>query len=102
LDLQPAKSQPTLQPKVKPTTVRKAASQAGQQSTHALTSERVRERMVERLRANGITDARVLAAMAAVPRHMFVDPGLPRRPMKMLRCRSVIIRLSRSRRWSRG
>jgi protein-L-isoaspartate(D-aspartate) O-methyltransferase len=36
----------------------------------------VRERMVERLRANGITDARVLAAMAAVPRHMFVDPGL--------------------------
>ncbi|MDC6134142.1 protein-L-isoaspartate(D-aspartate) O-methyltransferase, partial [Burkholderia gladioli] len=42
----------------------------------ALTSERVRERMVERLRANGVTDARVLAAMAAVPRHLFVDPGL--------------------------
>lgn len=45
-------------------------------STLALTSERVRERMVERLRANGICDARVLSAMAAVPRHMFVDPGL--------------------------
>ncbi|MGU7780619.1 protein-L-isoaspartate(D-aspartate) O-methyltransferase [Burkholderia sp. PU8-34] len=44
--------------------------------TFALTSERVRERMVERLRANGVTDARVLEAMAAVPRHMFVDPGL--------------------------
>ncbi|RQR57926.1 protein-L-isoaspartate(D-aspartate) O-methyltransferase [Burkholderia sp. Bp9002] len=44
--------------------------------TLALTSERVRERMVERLRANGVTDARVLEAMAAVPRHMFVDPGL--------------------------
>ncbi|QGZ61565.1 protein-L-isoaspartate(D-aspartate) O-methyltransferase [Paraburkholderia acidisoli] len=43
---------------------------------HALTSERVRERMVERLRANGITDPRVLQALAAVPRHMFVDPGL--------------------------
>ncbi|SDC35284.1 protein-L-isoaspartate(D-aspartate) O-methyltransferase [Paraburkholderia lycopersici] len=43
---------------------------------HALTSERVRERMVERLRANGIADARVLQALAAVPRHMFVDPGL--------------------------
>uniref|UniRef100_UPI00016A3380 protein-L-isoaspartate(D-aspartate) O-methyltransferase n=1 Tax=Burkholderia oklahomensis TaxID=342113 RepID=UPI00016A3380 len=42
----------------------------------ALTSERVRERMVERLQANGVTDPRVLAAMAAVPRHMFVDPGL--------------------------
>jgi protein-L-isoaspartate(D-aspartate) O-methyltransferase len=43
---------------------------------HALTSERVRERMVERLRANGVTDPRVLNAMATVPRHMFVDPGL--------------------------
>ncbi|NRO96723.1 protein-L-isoaspartate(D-aspartate) O-methyltransferase [Paraburkholderia sp. NMBU_R16] len=43
---------------------------------HALTSERVRERMVERLRTNGIRDARVLNAMAAVPRHLFVDPGL--------------------------
>ncbi|WP_433704614.1 protein-L-isoaspartate(D-aspartate) O-methyltransferase [Paraburkholderia sacchari] len=43
---------------------------------HALTSERVRERMVERLRANGIADPRVLQAIAGVPRHMFVDPGL--------------------------
>ncbi|TDV17223.1 protein-L-isoaspartate(D-aspartate) O-methyltransferase [Paraburkholderia caballeronis] len=42
----------------------------------ALTSERVRERMVERLRSNGITDTRVLQALATVPRHMFVDPGL--------------------------
>jgi protein-L-isoaspartate(D-aspartate) O-methyltransferase len=75
-NLQPVKLQPAPQPEVKPNAVRKASSQAGQQSTHALTSERVRERMVERLRANGITDARVLAAMAAVPRHMFVDPGL--------------------------
>ncbi|RQH07594.1 protein-L-isoaspartate(D-aspartate) O-methyltransferase [Paraburkholderia dinghuensis] len=45
-------------------------------SALALTSERVRERMVERLRANGIADARVLQALAGVPRHMFVDPGL--------------------------
>lgn len=42
----------------------------------ALTSERVRERMVERLRASGIADVRVLDAIAAVPRHLFVDPGL--------------------------
>lgn len=42
----------------------------------ALTSERVRERMVERLRAGGIGDARVLRALALVPRHLFVDPGL--------------------------
>ncbi|WP_153100401.1 protein-L-isoaspartate(D-aspartate) O-methyltransferase [Paraburkholderia hayleyella] len=43
--------------------------------TLALTSERVRERMVERLRAH-ITDQSVLNAMASVPRHLFVDPGL--------------------------
>jgi protein-L-isoaspartate(D-aspartate) O-methyltransferase len=45
-------------------------------SALALTSERVRERMVERLRANGVADPRVLNAMSVVPRHMFVDPGL--------------------------
>ncbi|RQS66136.1 protein-L-isoaspartate(D-aspartate) O-methyltransferase [Burkholderia sp. Bp8963] len=53
-----------------------AAPNVALAGTFALTSERVRERMVERLRANGVTDARVLEAMAAVPRHMFVDPGL--------------------------
>lgn len=52
------------------------ASSGAQNNALALTSERVRERMVERLRANGVTDQRVLNAMAAVPRHLFVDPGL--------------------------
>ncbi|MCG1042187.1 protein-L-isoaspartate(D-aspartate) O-methyltransferase [Mycetohabitans sp. B8] len=42
----------------------------------ALTSERVRQRMVERVRASGVADARVLAALAAIPRHQFVDPAL--------------------------
>lgn len=41
-----------------------------------LNSERSRERMVSRLREQGITDERVLAAMRAVPRHLFVDEGL--------------------------
>ncbi|MEX3527164.1 MAG: protein-L-isoaspartate(D-aspartate) O-methyltransferase [Burkholderia sp.] len=56
-----------------------AAGSAGKPATTGalgLTSERVRERIVERLRTNGVTDTRVLAAMAAVPRHLFVDPGL--------------------------
>jgi protein-L-isoaspartate(D-aspartate) O-methyltransferase len=75
-DERPASQSTTPQQDVKPNAVRKTALQAAVQSTHALTSERVRERMVERLRANGITDSRVLAAMSAVPRHMFVDPGL--------------------------
>ncbi len=37
-----------------------------------MTSERTRRRMVERLRGQGIRDERVLDAMAAVPRHLFV------------------------------
>ncbi|WP_213778395.1 protein-L-isoaspartate(D-aspartate) O-methyltransferase [Caballeronia sp. dw_276] len=69
-------NKPKQQPDDKLRTARKTALQGAHGSTHALTSERVRERMVERLRANGITDPRVLAAMSAVPRHMFVDPGL--------------------------
>jgi len=44
--------------------------------TGVLNSDRVRERMVERLRASGIADPRVLAALAVVPRHQFVDAGL--------------------------
>ena len=41
-----------------------------------MTSTRTRARMVERLRADGIRDEVVLAAMNAVPRHIFVDEAL--------------------------
>jgi protein-L-isoaspartate(D-aspartate) O-methyltransferase len=41
-----------------------------------MTSARTRARMVERLRADGIRDEAVLAAMNAVPRHIFVDEAL--------------------------
>src|SRR6186997_889486 len=41
-----------------------------------MTSARTRARMVERLREQGIRDEVVLAAMAAVPRHIFVDEAL--------------------------
>ncbi len=44
-----------------------------------MTSQRTRGRMVERLRDSGIGDARVLAAMAAVPRHLFVEEALASR-----------------------
>ena len=44
-----------------------------------MTSERTRARMVARLRAKGITDERVLAALGAVPRHQFVDSALASR-----------------------
>jgi protein-L-isoaspartate(D-aspartate) O-methyltransferase len=44
-----------------------------------LASERVRARMVERVREQGVRDPRVLAAMERVPRHHFVDPALASR-----------------------
>ncbi|HXY22306.1 MAG TPA: protein-L-isoaspartate(D-aspartate) O-methyltransferase [Burkholderiaceae bacterium] len=44
-----------------------------------LTSARVRQRMVERLRELGIRDTRVLAALKEVPRHLFVDAALASR-----------------------
>lgn len=44
-----------------------------------LNSDRARGMMIERLRGLGIEDERVLAAMQAVPRHIFVDQGLASR-----------------------
>ena len=44
-----------------------------------MTSQRTRARMVQRLRNKGIRDERVLAAMAAVPRHVFVEEALASR-----------------------
>ena len=44
-----------------------------------MTSERTRARMVDRLRAKGIQDERVLSALGSVPRHAFVDEGLASR-----------------------
>ncbi len=44
-----------------------------------MTSQRTRTRMIERLRDQGIADERVLAAMAAVPRHIFVEEALSSR-----------------------
>jgi protein-L-isoaspartate(D-aspartate) O-methyltransferase len=44
-----------------------------------MTSQRTRERMVDRLREQGISDERVLSAMAAVPRHVFVEEALASR-----------------------
>ena len=44
-----------------------------------MTSSRTRGRMIERLREKGIVDERVLAAIAAVPRHVFVEEALASR-----------------------
>lgn len=44
-----------------------------------MTSQRTRNRLVARLRQAGIDDARVLDAIATVPRHIFVDEALAHR-----------------------
>ncbi|QDW66049.1 protein-L-isoaspartate(D-aspartate) O-methyltransferase [Luteimonas granuli] len=44
-----------------------------------MTSQRVRDRLIERLRGNGIADERVLNAIRTVPRHLFVDEALATR-----------------------
>ena len=44
-----------------------------------MTSQRTRDRMVSRLREQGIQDEAVLNAMGAVPRHLFVEEALASR-----------------------
>ncbi|HEX5804589.1 MAG TPA: protein-L-isoaspartate(D-aspartate) O-methyltransferase [Azospira sp.] len=44
-----------------------------------MTSQRTRSRMIERLREKGVRNDAVLAAMAAVPRHVFVEEALAHR-----------------------
>jgi protein-L-isoaspartate(D-aspartate) O-methyltransferase len=44
-----------------------------------MTSRRTRERLVQRLREQGIRDERVLAAMKKVPRHLLIDEALASR-----------------------
>jgi len=51
----------------------------GKISGIGMTSARTRARMIERLREQGIRDEVVLAAMNAVPRHIFVDEALAMR-----------------------
>ncbi len=48
-------------------------------SGSGMTSLRARTRMIDRLRQEGIRDESVLAALAAVPRHVFVEEALASR-----------------------
>lgn len=59
-------------------------SRVSQDSRHqavgrGMTSQRTRERMVQRLREDGIADANVLRVMLQLPRHLFVDEALSSR-----------------------
>ncbi|HWS40594.1 MAG TPA: protein-L-isoaspartate O-methyltransferase, partial [Arenimonas sp.] len=44
-----------------------------------MTSQRARDRLIERLRETGIRDERVLNVMRALPRHLFIDEAFASR-----------------------
>jgi protein-L-isoaspartate(D-aspartate) O-methyltransferase len=52
------------------------AAPANSASPMSMVSPAVRKAMVERVARQGVKDPKVLAAMEAVPRHLFMEPGL--------------------------
>ncbi|MGZ3239718.1 MAG: protein-L-isoaspartate(D-aspartate) O-methyltransferase [Burkholderiaceae bacterium] len=54
----------------------KPAAQAVATQSMSMVSPAVRKAMVERIAKQGVKDAKVLAAMEAVQRHLFMEPGL--------------------------
>ncbi len=68
---------PSLRPQNTPAMTKLAPTVIQPRSTNSpLVSDAVRKAMIQRLAQQGIKDAKVLAAMEAVPRHMFIEPGL--------------------------
>lgn len=59
-----------------PTAVRNPQSQGPALRATPMISEAVRKAMVARIAKLGVKDAKVLAAMEAVPRHLFMEPAL--------------------------
>jgi protein-L-isoaspartate(D-aspartate) O-methyltransferase len=53
-----------------------AATVPESERSNPLVSDAVRRAMVARVAKQGVTDTKVLAALEAVPRHLFIDPGL--------------------------
>jgi protein-L-isoaspartate(D-aspartate) O-methyltransferase len=49
---------------------------AAAQRPHSMNSDGVRAAMVDRVAKQGVRDATVLKALATVPRHLFLEPGL--------------------------
>ncbi len=60
-----------------------------------MTSQRTRERLIQRLYEEGLSNARVLEVIRRTPRHLFVDEAF----MKTPRCLSAITRPSPSLIW---
>ena len=56
--------------------MRTALSPVASEQVRPLVSDAVRAAMVARVAKQGVKDTKVLAAMEAVPRHLFMEPGL--------------------------
>ena len=67
-----------------------------------MTSQRTRKRMVERLEARGIQDARVLALMARMPAICSLKRPWPAVPTRIWRCPSALDRRFPSPTWWRA
>jgi protein-L-isoaspartate(D-aspartate) O-methyltransferase len=58
------------------TTEQRSRSDANSARPMSMVSDAVRSAMVGRIARQGVRDEKVLAAMGAVPRHLFLEPGL--------------------------
>ena len=67
-----------------------------------MTSQRTRERLIERLYEEGLSNPSVLEVIRRTPRHLFVDEALAHRAMKIRLCRLAIIKPSPNLIWSGG
>lgn len=72
---QPRVRQPDWLPQAKPAKPREIVERPDERE-HPLGSEAVRRAMVQRIARQGVRDELVLAAMEAVPRHLFIEPAL--------------------------
>jgi protein-L-isoaspartate(D-aspartate) O-methyltransferase len=71
-----AKSSTTNQGKSGVSSTSKPVFASTQPGSMSMVSPAVRKAMVERIAKQGVKDAKVLAAMEAVQRHLFMEPGL--------------------------
>jgi protein-L-isoaspartate(D-aspartate) O-methyltransferase len=69
------RASPTAESQIKPVAGTVPAASDSQRQT-PLVSNAVRAAMVARVAKQGVKDTKVLAALEAVPRHLFVQPGL--------------------------
>jgi len=67
-----------------------------------MTSQRTRERLIQRLYEEGLSNAQVLEVIRRTPRHLFVDEPWPIVPTKTRHCPSAITRPSPSLIWLRA